>query len=238
MAPVGARNTAFTGELLHLLRDGVPGGPAELHAGLVFGELVRRLQAAGMPVPRQANTNAGVSLSIARNAAFGTDEAPPPAPADLAAASRWLAEAVSVSVQWPDQEVVVVDRVPEMSYWVVYLSNSGERPVHDVVVTLAPNTPLEMALGFPPVEPSRRRWYILREDTPFPVSGPMPHAVIEFTALGIRWRSDRGQVTAARSSWDRARRKRGRGRVERDDDEAAVSEVDVRPTRPRRSPRA
>jgi uncharacterized caspase-like protein len=30
LAPVGARYTAFTGELLSLLRDGIPAGPAEL----------------------------------------------------------------------------------------------------------------------------------------------------------------------------------------------------------------
>lgn len=67
LAPPDARYTAFTGELLALLRDGVPSGPAELDLQVLFQQLVHRMTEQGWPVPKQCGTDNVHNLALARN---------------------------------------------------------------------------------------------------------------------------------------------------------------------------
>jgi hypothetical protein len=69
LAPAGERHTAFTGELIRLLQDGDPAGPAELTLDQVYRCLDRRLPEQGRPRPhRQAGDRAGDLLLTANSA--------------------------------------------------------------------------------------------------------------------------------------------------------------------------
>ncbi|MFY1577387.1 caspase, EACC1-associated type [Verrucosispora sp. WMMD703] len=69
IAQPGSRHTAFTGELLRLLTDGVPGGPQLLTLDLLYQELVQAAKAKDFPQPEQVNRGTVRDLAIARNAA-------------------------------------------------------------------------------------------------------------------------------------------------------------------------
>ncbi|KWW98593.1 putative WD-40 repeat protein [Carbonactinospora thermoautotrophica] len=70
LAPAGERYTAFSGELLRLLREGDPAGPRELTLDHVYRYLYRALSEHGFPQPhRQASDRAG-DLVLASNPAY------------------------------------------------------------------------------------------------------------------------------------------------------------------------
>jgi uncharacterized caspase-like protein len=83
LAPLGARNTAFTSELLAVLRSGVPSGPELLTLNVIYQQVRRAMVARGLPRPEQINRDTVASLALARNLAF---VAPTP-PAVTAAAA-------------------------------------------------------------------------------------------------------------------------------------------------------
>lgn len=78
LAPPGEPYTAFTGELIHTLAEGVPGGPALLDMETVYRRLHVRLTARSRPVPQQRNRNAGGSIALVRNTAAPELSPPPP----------------------------------------------------------------------------------------------------------------------------------------------------------------
>ncbi|WNE98445.1 ABC transporter substrate-binding protein [Streptomyces luomodiensis] len=85
LAPPGEPHTAFTGELLRLLREGVPGGPEFLDLDTVYAQVYAALRAKGRPLPQKRDRNTAGGLALTRNAAwippgFG----PPPPPYDAA----------------------------------------------------------------------------------------------------------------------------------------------------------
>ncbi|MEU6260475.1 caspase family protein [Streptomyces sp. NPDC047043] len=90
LAPPGATYTAFTGELLHLLRDGIPGTARDLDLDLVYRHLRTALSARGLPRPQKRVRNTAGRLILARNPAYRP--APANGPADPA------------STAWPDPE--------------------------------------------------------------------------------------------------------------------------------------
>ncbi|WP_051114839.1 caspase, EACC1-associated type [Actinokineospora enzanensis] len=67
VAPPGARHTAFTGELIDLLRTGVPDAGDLLSMHTIFRDLNRRLLRQGLPSPKQLNTNTAENLALVRN---------------------------------------------------------------------------------------------------------------------------------------------------------------------------
>ncbi|WP_239381725.1 caspase family protein, partial [Frankia sp. CIT1] len=80
-APPGERHTLFSGELLRLLREGDPAGPARLTLDHIYGRLDRRLQATAARPHRQSDGRAG-ELVLAANPAY---QRPVPARDDVSA---------------------------------------------------------------------------------------------------------------------------------------------------------
>ncbi len=72
LAPKGQRHTAFTGELIRLLRDGDPNSPSELRMRHVYRALDRRLRARSLPPPFQRNIDQAEDLVLAANTSDGT----------------------------------------------------------------------------------------------------------------------------------------------------------------------
>jgi hypothetical protein len=69
-APAGAPHTAFTGELLRLLGDGLTDGPELLTLAQIYRHLLRALHARGLPKPQRRGGGTVDDLAIARNAAW------------------------------------------------------------------------------------------------------------------------------------------------------------------------
>ncbi|MBE1465976.1 hypothetical protein H4W33_004988 [Kibdelosporangium phytohabitans] len=85
-APVGATHTAFTDELLTLLRDGIPDGPELLDLRTLYARLSTGMVSKGYPKPAQRGTDSADRLALTRNPALhqtGTS-ADEPAPEDSA----------------------------------------------------------------------------------------------------------------------------------------------------------
>ncbi|HKR49418.1 MAG TPA: caspase family protein [Pseudonocardiaceae bacterium] len=78
LAPAGATHTAFTGELLRLLREGIPHGPELLTYGEIYRRLLYTTTARGLPAPRQRGTDTVDLLALARNTAHDPQEAGTP----------------------------------------------------------------------------------------------------------------------------------------------------------------
>ncbi|WP_060888020.1 caspase, EACC1-associated type [Streptomyces caniscabiei] len=66
-APVGERYTAFTGEFIRLLRDGLPGGPDLLTLSTLYDPLTKSLTRRGYPTPRQQSSDGHARLGLVRN---------------------------------------------------------------------------------------------------------------------------------------------------------------------------
>ncbi|WP_433889564.1 caspase, EACC1-associated type [Streptomyces sp. CA-111067] len=71
-APVGGRYTAFTGELIRLLRDGLPDKPELLTLSDLYGPLCAALTDGGYPEPRQQGSDGHAQLGLVRNRAANT----------------------------------------------------------------------------------------------------------------------------------------------------------------------
>ncbi len=72
----GEQYTAFTGRLLHLLREGVLGGPELLSIDDVYKELRAQMTAEGLSVPHKRGTATAGLLALARNSAFAAAALP------------------------------------------------------------------------------------------------------------------------------------------------------------------
>jgi SpoVK/Ycf46/Vps4 family AAA+-type ATPase len=66
----GEDHTAFTGRLLRLLHEGIPGGRELLTVDDLYRQLVARMQAEGLPHPQRRGTDLTGSLALARNRAY------------------------------------------------------------------------------------------------------------------------------------------------------------------------
>ncbi|QLH25668.1 ABC transporter substrate-binding protein [Streptomyces sp. Rer75] len=78
LAPPGEPHTAFTGELLRLLRDGAPGGPELLDLDTVYAQVYTALRAKGRPLPQKRDRNTAGGLALARNVAWAPPGFGPP----------------------------------------------------------------------------------------------------------------------------------------------------------------
>ncbi|MFF0159803.1 caspase domain-containing protein [Streptomyces sp. NPDC005263] len=66
-APEGEEFTAFSGELVKALSEGIPGAPDPLQMDSLFRHVRRELKAKGRPEPQQRARNAGHSIALTRN---------------------------------------------------------------------------------------------------------------------------------------------------------------------------
>jgi hypothetical protein len=69
LAPTGATYTAFTGELLTLLRTGIPDGPELLTFATLYRHLLHTLTTRSLPRPAQRGTGTVDQLALTRNPA-------------------------------------------------------------------------------------------------------------------------------------------------------------------------
>ena len=67
----GEEYTAFTGRLIRLLCDGLPGGPDLLTVDDLYKALLVQMKAEGLSVPQRRATGTSGLLALARNRAFG-----------------------------------------------------------------------------------------------------------------------------------------------------------------------
>ena len=72
-APEGEPYTAFTGELLRVLRDGIPGGDPVLTMAEIWKRVRTALTVRGFERPELRERNAGGSLGLVRNAALSRE---------------------------------------------------------------------------------------------------------------------------------------------------------------------
>jgi uncharacterized caspase-like protein len=87
LSPPGETYTAFTGELIATLTEGIPDRPDPLDMDTLYRHLRGRLASRSRPVPQQRNRNTGGRIAIARNRAVSDGAAPygaAPDPASLA----------------------------------------------------------------------------------------------------------------------------------------------------------
>ncbi|GGT23359.1 MULTISPECIES: caspase, EACC1-associated type [Streptomyces] len=96
LAPEGAEHTSFTGELLYVLRSGVPGAGELLPLDAVARAVRQRARLRGLPMPDVRAGGSAGRLALLRNAA-----AAPPAAAAGRAAGRRQARAGRTGVQEP-----------------------------------------------------------------------------------------------------------------------------------------
>ncbi|MEW2088354.1 caspase family protein [Streptomyces sp. NPDC006682] len=66
----GHRFTAFTGELLRILREGISGAESLLTLNSIYKHLQSSLRASGNPIPQQQITENADVMALARNAAY------------------------------------------------------------------------------------------------------------------------------------------------------------------------
>ncbi|WP_439676779.1 caspase family protein [Embleya sp. MST-111070] len=81
IAPLDERHTAFTGALLSVVEDGVPGGPGLLDLNTVYSATRERLLASGRPEPQKSDRNTAGRIALAVNRA--------PHPADVDDMRAW-----------------------------------------------------------------------------------------------------------------------------------------------------
>ncbi|MET9695093.1 caspase family protein [Streptomyces sp. NPDC006514] len=67
LSPPGARHTAFSGELLRILNEGIPGAGPALDLRTIFAELDRALTRNSLPRPQSSNRNTAGSLGLVWN---------------------------------------------------------------------------------------------------------------------------------------------------------------------------
>ncbi|MCH0563471.1 MULTISPECIES: Rieske 2Fe-2S domain-containing protein [unclassified Streptomyces] len=79
LAPEGAVHTAFTGELIALLQDGVPDGPELLGLGEIYRRVLWAAVRKGLPRPEGSGTGTADLVALVRNSALR-----PPVPATAA----------------------------------------------------------------------------------------------------------------------------------------------------------
>lgn len=75
----GENHTAFTGRLLGLLNNGVPGGPEFLTIDDLYRQLLTKMKAEGLSYPQKRGTATADLLALARNRAYAATAARVPA---------------------------------------------------------------------------------------------------------------------------------------------------------------
>jgi hypothetical protein len=80
--------TAFTGALITIMRNGIPGGPEFLTLGAIYGQLLYALASRGLPRPQQSATGTAAQLALTRNPAYRRQQDARPDVGDQPQAAR------------------------------------------------------------------------------------------------------------------------------------------------------
>ncbi|UGT44538.1 caspase family protein [Nocardia yamanashiensis] len=129
LSPVGERHTAFTGELIRLLREGIPGGPEFISLQQVFTHTLGELIAKSRPRPQMRTRNTIGDLAIVRNPQWSRDgpddhpdrESPPRI---ILPKTTKAPDATTPNRTGPDEDHKLVQRIEQL---VVYME--GKTPV-------------------------------------------------------------------------------------------------------------
>lgn len=78
LSPPGEEYTAFTGELITVLTEGITDGPSLLDMQTLYRHLYTALAAKARPLPQQRNRNTGGLIALARNRAHPDNRPQPP----------------------------------------------------------------------------------------------------------------------------------------------------------------
>jgi osmoprotectant transport system substrate-binding protein len=92
--------TSFTGELLELIRTGIPGAPDTLTLHMIYTHLRVRLRSAQLPDPNHWGTDTAEDFSLTRNAAYlpePIERFPRPAPPTALARWSWRARILAAA---------------------------------------------------------------------------------------------------------------------------------------------
>ncbi|MFI6924085.1 Hsp70 family protein [Nonomuraea spiralis] len=111
LAPPGERHTAFTGELLKILQEGVPAGPADLSIGDVTRALRYRLLDRRLPLPEYSQAGAADELPLIRNRPVPGRTRPEPARPDIrpAGAARGTGRAAGICFGTANSVITVIE---------------------------------------------------------------------------------------------------------------------------------
>ncbi|GID27720.1 caspase, EACC1-associated type [Paractinoplanes brasiliensis] len=97
VAPPGEPYTAFTGELIKVLENGIEGSPELISVDQIFWQVRGELEAKGRPRPEQGTRNEGATIVLSRNRsrrrrepAVAPSRVAPVAPVDLPASNAAL----------------------------------------------------------------------------------------------------------------------------------------------------
>ena len=118
LAPPGETYTAFTGELIRLIEDGVPARPALLSMSALFEELTATLTAKSRPLPQQSIRQGGGEICLFRNRAREAvarsvaEEAPPRVPVGPTASDGGMASPARVRLPFGEPEPDLPQLVP------------------------------------------------------------------------------------------------------------------------------
>ncbi|MFF5228754.1 PQQ-binding-like beta-propeller repeat protein [Dactylosporangium sp. NPDC000521] len=146
MAPIGAEHTAFTGELVGLLTEGLPGGGEYLSLDTVYHHVSQRLRSKGLPRAEAAARNTSGTFALARNVAATTsttstapesvrqssivDESPitevPAAPP--AAVVAWTVERVGPVVRGIRRPIPPLVATHQLNTWAIALDSKSREP--------------------------------------------------------------------------------------------------------------
>jgi tetratricopeptide (TPR) repeat protein len=123
-APAGQRNTAFTAELLRILRDGIDDEGQGLELGRIFMELRRAHLEMDLPQPQQRTTSTADRLALVRNARYsdtprpGSASAAAPVPTSPAAPGTHSGSASQARAAEPDAlPAVIAPWAPSVEAW-------------------------------------------------------------------------------------------------------------------------
>ncbi|MFE1819275.1 caspase domain-containing protein, partial [Streptomyces anulatus] len=103
LSPPGERYTAFTGELITALTEGVPDRPDPLDMDTLYRHVHRMLAGKSRPLPQQRNRNLGGLIAIAHNRAVAHPD-PPQMPASDAPDASDASDASDLLLRQSDAE--------------------------------------------------------------------------------------------------------------------------------------
>ncbi len=123
LAPVGQRNTLFTGELLRALREGVPGGPELLTMDVLYRHLKASLGRRNLPTPTVSNSGAAAHVALVRNPAHHS-----PPTGDILQLQQQVDELTALEREYPNRVGALRARIDELA--------AAEAATRDVYLTV------------------------------------------------------------------------------------------------------